>query len=104
MRLAAAVLIVCAISALLFGQVHHAETPGTPITAEHPELRPAMLLMREGKTEEARMQLRSLLSKNPDDAELYFQIARSYLLDYYGNGDPVKARTSLALAMEALEN
>jgi len=78
--------------------------PGQPIPDARPELRPALTLLRDGKTEDARRILNGMLAKSPDNAELYYQLARSYLLDFYSNADPVKARTSLALAMEALDN
>src|SRR3954470_23794469 len=101
MKIAGAVLAAAAIAAvLLLGQGHLDNHPGTPIAPDHPELRPAMQLLRDGNTGEARRELERLLSKNSDDAELNFQLARSYLLDFYGSGDPVAARTSLALAVE----
>ncbi len=61
-------------------------------------------LLRRSKTEEARKEITRRLQESPGDAELYYQLARSYLLDFYENGDPAKARTALALAMEALSN
>ncbi len=87
---------------LIAGQEHN--HPGETIPDARPELRPALLLMRENKTEEARRLIQALLAKAPDSAELHYQLARSWLLDFYGNADPVKSRTSLALAMEALDN
>jgi len=66
--------------------------PADPLNA-------ARLLLREGKTAEAR----SLLDKaQTNDAETWYQRARSHLLDFYRIQDVTKRRTSLALAMEAL--
>ncbi len=61
-------------------------------------LRPALLLLREGKTAEAR----AALEKLPRNAEVEYQIARSYLMDFYSGGDRARARVALGLAMEAL--
>ncbi len=61
-------------------------------------------LLRHSKTDEAREIVRKLLAETPGDAELYYQLGRTYLVDFYEIRDPVKGRTALALAMEALAN
>ena len=61
-------------------------------------MRPVLLLLRQSRTDEARVQLR----KMPEDAEVLYQTARSYLLDFYRVSDPVKRRVALGLAMESL--
>ena len=65
-------------------------------------LRAATVLLREGKTKEAREALARLLRQNPDDAEARYQIARSYLMDFYTERDPSRQRVALSLAMEEL--
>jgi len=58
------------------------------------------VLLREGRTAEARTALDRLKA---DDADGWYQRARSYLLDFHQTEEsPVKRRNSLALAMEAL--
>ena len=42
-----------------------------------------MLLLREGKTAEARKELEAQRKTRPNDAEVIYQIARSHLLDFY---------------------
>ncbi|MEZ5355574.1 MAG: FG-GAP-like repeat-containing protein [Bryobacteraceae bacterium] len=64
----------------------------------------ALDLLRDSKTGAARAILRPLLEKSPRDAELYYQLARSYLIDFHERRDPAQQRTALALAMEALGN
>ncbi len=88
---------------LLFGiaWAQH-DHPGTPLAPRDPALVRPLLLLRQGKTEEARKELTALVSRNPADAELHYQLARSHLLDFYGN--PAAGRVALSLAMEALEN
>ncbi|MBC7926584.1 MAG: VCBS repeat-containing protein [Bryobacteraceae bacterium] len=88
---------------LLFPQDSTHNHPSEPIPEQDPELREARRLLRDSKTKEARRELNALLLTQPNSAELYFQIARSYLIDFYGNGDPSQARTALALALEALD-
>ncbi len=69
-------------------------------SAQTPDpLNPAKLLLREGKTSEARAALDNVQT---DDAETWYQRARSHLLDFYQNTDAAKRRNSLALAMEAM--
>ena len=63
---------------------------------------PEMMLLREGKTAEARALLIQAQKARPGDSEIQYQIARSYLLDFYRENDAIRRRTSLALAMEAL--
>ena len=65
-------------------------------------LRGATVLLREGKTKEARETLVRLLRQNPDDAEVRYQIARSHLMDFYTERDPARQRVALSLAMEEL--
>jgi len=70
--------------------------------AKNGPLRTALLLLREGKTAEARRELEAQRKARPNDAEVLYQIARSYLMDFYQAEDPEKRRVSLALAMEML--
>jgi tetratricopeptide (TPR) repeat protein len=65
-------------------------------------LRRALLLLRESKTAEARKELEAQRKLRPDDADVLYQIARSYLLDFYRVEDAEKRRVSLGLAMETL--
>ncbi len=65
-------------------------------------LLPALKLLRESKTAEARALLLELQKSKPDDPEIYFQLGRSYLLDFHRETDVTKRRTALALAMESL--
>lgn len=64
----------------------------------------ALSLLRNGKTGEGRKILERLLKEAPGDAELHYQMARSYLLDFneQGGGDPAKGRIALNQAMEWL--
>lgn len=63
-----------------------------------------MLLLRQGRTGDARQEINRLLEASPSDAELHYQLARTYLTEFYSGSDPVKRRVSLNLAMEALSN
>ncbi|MDF3043666.1 MAG: ASPIC/UnbV domain protein, partial [Thermomicrobiales bacterium] len=65
-------------------------------------LRAAQLLIRDGKTDEARKDLDRQRKLRPNDPELLFQIARSYLVDFYRLQDPERRRIALGLAMETL--
>ncbi len=58
------------------------------------------VLLREGRTAEAR----AVLDRSKaDDADSWYQRARSYLLDFHQTEEsPIKRRQALALAMEAL--
>lgn len=59
-------------------------------------------LIQEGRTEEARVEIERLLKSQPGDAELYFQLARSYLFDFYRAGEPSRGSAWLDQAIEAL--
>ena len=61
-----------------------------------------MELLRDSKTAEARKLLEAERKLHPNDAEIVYQIARSYLLDFYRLQEPEQRRISLGLAMEAL--
>jgi tetratricopeptide (TPR) repeat protein len=70
------------------------------VTAQTPDpLTAAKLLLREGKTAEARA---ALDKAQTNDAETWYQRSRSHLLDFYQIEDVAKRRTALALAMEAM--
>ena len=89
----------------LTGQ-QHAEShdfPIVPFTAKSGPLSKALSLLREGKTGEARQELEAQRKLRPADAEVLYQIARSYLIDFYQGEDPEKRRLSLALGMEMLD-
>src|SRR4051794_20947721 len=90
-------LCLCAsVSILLLAQ------DPTPVPAPSGPLRPAQLLIRDGKTDEARKDLDQQRKTRPNDPELLFQIARSYLVDFYRLQDPERRRIALGLAMETL--
>jgi tetratricopeptide (TPR) repeat protein len=80
-----------------------AAQPDIPLFPEDARLAPVHKLLRHGKTSEARKQIQSLMETAPGDAELQYQLARSYLMDFYEQRDAVRRRTALALAMEALD-
>ena len=65
-------------------------------------LRKALLLLRDGKTAEARVELETQRKQHPGDAEILYQIGRSYLLDFYQLEDADKRKVALGLGMEAL--
>src|SRR5579883_610693 len=90
--------------AVLPGQDVHQmpETYPFPIPDRGGPLRQALLLLREGKTGEARKELEAQRKLRPDDAEVLYQIARSHLIDFYEQADPEQRRVSLSLAMEDL--
>jgi len=73
-----------------------------PLPEKAGPLRKALLLLREGKTAEARQELSTQRKLRPDDTEVRYQIARSYLMDFYAGQDREKGRVALALAMEEL--
>lgn len=80
-------------------------------TAQHavlfhqdPRLASVHKLLRQSKTEAARKELTALVAASPDDAELQYQLARSHLLDFYEQREATRRRTSLALALEALDS
>jgi len=72
------------------------------IGAWQQDLANALLLLRENKTAEARGELEKQHKLRPNDAEVLYQIARSYLIDFYRLPDPAQRRISLGLAMENL--
>ena len=76
---------------------------GAPLPRKESPLTPALLLMRQGKTAAAREQLDQQRKLRPGDADVLYQIARSYLLDFYREDDAGHRRTWLALAMENLD-
>ncbi|MDW8353243.1 MAG: FG-GAP-like repeat-containing protein [Bryobacterales bacterium] len=58
-------------------------------------------LIQEGRTQEARAEIQRLLQSRPGDAELYYQLARTHLHDFYAAGGP-RGAPSLDQAIEAL--
>src|SRR5258708_201976 len=99
-------LVLALVAAMVVPRIGGQQPPGFP-AAPLPEktgpLRPALLLLRQGKTAEARALLEQQRKQRPDDAEVLYQIARSYLIDFYKEDNPDK-RTTLALAMEMLDS
>src|SRR6476659_3420557 len=97
-----------AAAALLLGAVIVAQQEREPHLPPIPEktgpLRKAMLLLREGKTAEARKDLEEQRKQRPKDPEVIYQIARSHLLDFYRLQDPEQRRIALSLAMESLDS
>ncbi len=81
---------------------HMPESFPFPLPDRSGPLRKALLLLREGKTAEARIELEEQRKLRPNDAEVLYQIARSHLIDFYQQTDPEKRRVSLSLAMEDL--
>lgn len=81
---------------------HFPESYPFPIPERTGPLQPALVLLREGKTAEARKELEEQRKQRPDDADVLYQIARSYLIDFYREPDPEKRRVALSLAMENL--
>jgi len=75
-----------------------------PLPSIETPLRKALLLLRSGKTAEARAELNRLVQQDPSNAEIHYQIARSHLMDFYQSHDPAKSHISVGLAMEALES
>src|SRR5262249_54952804 len=75
---------------------------GPPLSEKSGPLRKPLLLLRQGKTQEAREELARLLRTTPDDAEVHHQIARSHLMDFYATQDPARKRIALSLALESL--
>lgn len=102
-----AALSAALLTAALPAQHDAPHRPGATAPAPLPEktgpLRKAQLLLREGRTDEARRELQRLIQAGAGDAMTWYQVARSYLLDFYSGPDPVKRRTALSLAMEALD-
>src|SRR3954462_4022017 len=88
--------------ALLFQSMAWQQEAVYPLPEKAGPLRKALLLLRESKTVEARKELEEQRKLNPNDAEVLYQIARSYLLDFYRQQAPEQRRISLGLAMETL--
>src|SRR3954453_23625163 len=63
------------------GHRGHHDFPAAPLPEKAGPLRKALLLLREGKTAEARKDLEEQRKLRPNDPDVLFQIARSYLLD-----------------------
>jgi hypothetical protein len=82
------------------GQLEHQdhEMPAPPLPEKTGPLRKALLLLRESKTAEARKELEEQRTLRPNDAEVLYQIARSYLIDFYQQSDPEQRRIALSLA------
>lgn len=89
----------------LTGQQHPQshDFPIAPFTAKSGPLSKALSLLRDGKTSEARQELEAQRKLRPGDAEVLYQIARSYLMDFYQGEDPDQRRVALGLGMEMLE-
>ncbi len=79
------------------------ESATFPLPERTGPLQKALLLLREGRTAEGRKELEAQRRQRPGDAEVLYQIARSYLLDFYREADPEKRRLPLSLAMENLD-
>src|SRR2546423_13703356 len=105
MRKAAGLLALAALALAvrLPGQEGHHDFPAVPLPEKTGPLRKALLLLREGKTAEARKDLEEQRKLHPDDPDVLFQIARSYLLDFYKEQQPERRRIALGLAMEHLD-
>jgi tetratricopeptide (TPR) repeat protein len=101
-KLACALAAAVAVAVTLAAQQDQQPLMDVPLPAKSGPLRKAQLLLREGKTAEARQDLEQQRKARPDDADLLYQIARSYLLDFYRLQDPAQRRISLGLAMESL--
>jgi tetratricopeptide (TPR) repeat protein len=78
--------------------------PSAPLPPKNGPLQKALLLLRAGKTAEARKELEAQRAQRPTDPEVLYQIARSYLMDFYSQQDPGRRKTALALAMENLDS
>src|SRR5258708_3639597 len=89
-------------AALLFQSMAWQQEAAYPLPEKTGPLRKALLLLRESKTAEARKDLEEQRKQRPNDAEVLYQIARSYLLDFYRQQAPGQRRISLGLAMETL--
>ena len=96
-------LILAAASLIVYGQQEHGpHLP--PLVEKSGPLRKSLVLLREGKTAEARTELEAQRKLRPEDPEVLYQIARSHLLDFYQQEDPERRRVSLGLAMEMLHS
>src|SRR5258708_34417837 len=76
--------------------------PAVPLPQKTGPLNKALLLLREGKTAEARQELEGQRKLRPDDAEVLYQIARACLMDFDKEQEAERRRMSLGLAMEML--
>ena len=95
-------LVVCGWLLAQQPSAEHGKHKMAPEVAEIPSpMLPALKLLREGKTLEARALLMERQKSSPEDPEIVHQLARSYLFDFYRETDVTKRRTALALAMEA---
>jgi tetratricopeptide (TPR) repeat protein len=97
-----ALACLAALLAAQHGPHGQPQAGAAPLPAREGPLRKAQLLLREGKTDEARRELQRLIQAGRNDAMTWYQLARSYLLDFYSGTDYSKRRTALNLAMEAL--
>lgn len=80
-----------------------AQTPA-PLPDKPSPLKTAIQLLRDAKTAEARTELTRVQKSGVDNADLWYQMARSHLLDFYREQNPSKKRLALSLAMEALSS
>jgi tetratricopeptide (TPR) repeat protein len=80
------------------------EYPAAPLPEKAGPLRKALLLLRNGKTAEARKELEHQRKLRPEDPEVLYQIGRSHLMDFYKEQDPARRRLALSLAMEMLDS
>src|SRR6201746_1599097 len=78
------------------------QDPAYPLPEKAGPLRAALLLLRDSKTAEARKDLEAQRNLRPGDAEVVYQIARSYLIDFYRLQAPEQRRVALGLSMENL--
>ena len=76
--------------------------PPSPLPEKTGALRHAMMLLREGKTSEARKELEERRKQRPGDGEVLYQIARSYLIEFYQQQEPQRRTLAISLAMENL--
>lgn len=101
--LAAALLLALSAAFSQHPQQHEvSHYPAAPLQQRTDALRTASLLLREGRTEAARAEINRLIKSGQDNADTWYQLARSYLLDFYTASDPARRRLSLSLAMETL--
>src|SRR5215470_8323720 len=71
------------------------EFPGVPLPTKTGPLSKALMLLREGKTVEARKDLEEQRKSRPSDPDVLYQIARSYLMDFYQLEDAGQRRIAL---------
>src|SRR5271165_3029128 len=80
--------------AIAFGQQPSPLKP-EPLPQKTGPLQKALNLLREGKTAEARQELETQRKLRPDDAEILYQMARAYLIDFYRQNEPERRKASL---------